>query len=34
VPLDRRSIPMLQLLHEEAKEALRAWESKPDKVKY
>ncbi|HKS95782.1 MAG TPA: nucleoside deaminase [Terriglobia bacterium] len=33
-PLDRRSIPMLQLLREEAKEALRAWESKSDKVKY
>jgi len=34
VPLDRRSIPMLQLLREKAMEALRAWESKPDKVKY
>ena len=34
VALDQRSIPMLQLMREEAAEALRAWKSKPDKLKY
>ncbi|HEV2492899.1 MAG TPA: nucleoside deaminase [Terriglobia bacterium] len=34
VALDQRSIPMLQLMREEAAEALRVWESKPDKLKY
>jgi guanine deaminase len=33
-PLDRRSIPMVQLMREEATEALRVWEARADRVKY
>jgi tRNA(Arg) A34 adenosine deaminase TadA len=33
-PLGKRRIPMKQLLHDEARAAFRAWEAKPDKVRY
>ncbi len=36
IPLDinDRSVPMEQILHEEALPAFKAWEDKPDKVRY
>ena len=33
-PHDQRGIPMLQMMREEALVAFRAWEEKPDKVRY
>jgi len=33
-PLDQRGIPMIPLMREEAQEAFRAWQQKPDKVRY
>jgi len=32
--LDQRGIPMIPLMREEAQEAFRAWQQKPDKVRY
>ena len=32
--LEIRKIPLIQCLKEEAKEAFRFWEKKPDKIKY
>jgi tRNA(Arg) A34 adenosine deaminase TadA len=34
LPHERRRIPMLPLLREEAQAAFRAWQEKPDKVRY
>lgn len=34
LPIGRRSLPMTQLLREEAQRAFRAWEEKPDKIRY
>ena len=33
-PKTQREIPMIQIMHEEALAAFRAWEEKPDKVRY
>jgi len=33
-PYDQRGIPMVQMMREEALVAFRAWEEKPDKVRY
>lgn len=34
IPHARRAIPMIQMMHDEALEAFRAWEKKPDKAPY
>jgi tRNA(Arg) A34 adenosine deaminase TadA len=34
MPIERRKIPMIPLLREEAQEAFRAWQRKADKVRY
>jgi len=34
VPPHERSIPMVQMMHEEAAKVLAEWKAKPDKVKY
>ncbi len=34
LPVSERRIPMIPLMREEALEAFRVWEKKPDKVKY
>ena len=34
LPHERRKIPMISLMHDEALEALRAWEEKQDKIRY
>ena len=34
LPVPQRRIPMIPLMREEALEAFRVWEKKPDKVKY
>jgi tRNA(Arg) A34 adenosine deaminase TadA len=34
LPLDRRTIPMTQLLRDEAMEAFREWAAKVDKIEY
>ena len=33
-PLSQRKIPMIQMMREEALVAFRAWQDKPDKIKY
>lgn len=33
-PNSSRRIPMVQMMHEEALTGFRAWEAKPDKIKY
>lgn len=33
-PLPARRIPMIQMMHDEALAAFRAWEEKPNKVRY
>jgi tRNA(Arg) A34 adenosine deaminase TadA len=33
-PLTRRSIPMVQMMREQALAAFRAWEEKPNKIVY
>ena len=33
-PVPQRKIPMVQVMREEALEAFRAWEQKPDKIEY
>ena len=33
-PLAKRKIPMLQMMHDEALVAFRAWQEKPDKIQY
>lgn len=33
-PHSKRKIPMVQIMRDEALEAFRAWEAKPDKVEY
>ncbi len=33
-PLAKRNIPMVQVMRDEALSAFRAWEAKPDKVRY
>jgi guanine deaminase len=33
-PLTQRSIPMVSMMREEALAAFRAWQEKPDKIKY
>ncbi len=33
-PRSQRKIPMIQMMREEALEAFRAWENKPDKIEY
>ena len=34
LPVPQRKIPTVQVMREEALEAFRAWEQKPDKIKY
>ena len=34
LPVSQRKIPMVQVMREEALEAFRAWEQKPDKIEY
>ena len=34
LPMDERSLPLVQLMREEALEVFRAWDAKPDKVPY
>jgi tRNA(Arg) A34 adenosine deaminase TadA len=34
LPHEKRSIPMLQLMRDEAQQAFRAWSAKTDKVAY
>ncbi len=34
LPLAERRIPMIPLMREEALEAFRAWEARPDKIRY
>lgn len=34
LPRDKRRIPMVQMMREEAQAAFRAWEAKPDKIPY
>lgn len=34
LPLGERRIPMIPLMREEALEAFRAWEARPDKIRY
>lgn len=33
-PLDARSVPMKPLLRDEAQKAFKAWQDKPDKIRY
>jgi guanine deaminase len=33
-PLDHRKIPMIHMKHEDALEAFRLWQAKPDKIAY
>ena len=33
-PIDRRSVPFIQMLHEEAQSSFKLWSEKPDKTEY